>query len=200
MWMQKIKYILIILIFSAWGVFAHHISKRFAADFKALAAQNLLESGEAEQALETIRETIKLNPTEPSYHLKKAKIYLSLLAVSSSDSSVVLKGRALDDVRRARDQNTKNLVTLRNSLPLYYFLAVADLAEPSSAANTDPEFLNTARKFFESMVREYPTDAGVLVSVAKYQRKLGLLEDYEKTKLMVEKLRPELLEWHEVFD
>ena len=91
-------------------------------------------------------------------------------------------------------------MTERNLVPVYYFLANEDPAAKPGGNNHDSEFIGEAKNYFQMLKAKYSRDAGVISLVAEYERKLGLTEEYEKSKEMVRILRPDLLEWYSSFN
>ncbi|OGC38962.1 hypothetical protein A3K42_00400 [candidate division WWE3 bacterium RBG_13_37_7] len=59
----------------------------------------------------------------------------------------------------------------------------------------DPAYDFIVHDFYAWVKTTYANDAGVLVSIAEYEKKLGWSEDYEKTLQMIKVLRPDLLNW-----
>jgi hypothetical protein len=102
-----------------------------------------------------------------------------------------------EDLKKAEDLNPDNLVTLRNSIPLYYFLAVEDVFLRSGPDNLDQEYSSETIAFYEKIKERYWSDVGVILSVAKYEKRLGLTDEYRKSVNRVRELRPDLLDWHE---
>ena len=159
----------------------------YSADVHFKASRALLSDQSLSEALVESNLAVSLNPWEPSYRLTRARIYLSQAQGLSEDTSNSLRLEALNDLQAAFNLNSKNLTTIRNSLPLYYLLA----------QNSEMGFLSYAREYFNFVKRTYPTDAGALVAVAKYEKELNLLEEVEITKNLIKVDRADLLEWHE---
>jgi hypothetical protein len=172
--------------FFAWSVFRNI----YNADVAMEDSGRFLSQGDTEVALRLIDKAIKLNGSEPNYYRMKAKILL----VNSGDKKEILW-----DLHKALELNDHNLVTIRNSIPLYYFLACGNINFPSGADNIDKDYLVIAQKYFVSVKEKYSHDAGVITTVAKYEKKLGLVNDYNESVKIIGKLRPDLLEWHESF-
>ena len=107
-----------------------------------------------------------------------------------------LKKLALNDLQTAQNLNPNNLVTLRNVVPLYYFLAIEDLEKPADGKNIDPEFIEATKDYFTMMHSYSPTDVGIYALLAKYEKRLGLNELYEQSVGRIKILRPDLLEWY----
>ena len=75
--------------------------------------------------------------------------------------------------------------------PLYYFLA--------GYPKPDPVYLSLTIKFLETTKHRFSQDAGVVSLVAKYEKELGLMDDYNESVRMVAVLRPDLLQWYDSF-
>lgn len=186
--MKKVLLITVIWAgtFFAWSVFKNI----YGADVAMEDSVRFLSQGDSEIALRLIDKAIKQNGSEPNYYRMKAKILL----VNSGDKKEILW-----DLQKALELNDHNLVTIRNSIPLYYFLACRDINLPAGANNIDQDYLLITQKYFGRVKEKYAHDAGVIASVAKYEKKLGLMNDYNQSVKIIEKLRPDLLEWHESF-
>jgi tetratricopeptide (TPR) repeat protein len=183
----------ILLITLIWGstVFAWGLFKNiYTADTLLEDSVRYLSKGDTQVAGKLIDKAIELNGNEPNYYRTKAKILL----VDAGDKAVILR-----TLQKALELNTHNLVTIRNSIPLYYFLASENIVLPSGADNIDEEYLLTTQKYYSFVKEKYSHDAGVIVSVAKYEKKLGLMDDYNASVEIIRKLRPDLLEWHDSF-
>ena len=154
----------------------------FLADVFSAKSETALENLDFSRSLKYSSEAIELNPQEPAYYRRRAKILL----LSSS------KKDALKDISVAIELNPKNLATLRNSIPLMHLMALQNLTEET----VDLNYLPKTREFYLYLFETYPNDAGVLVSLASYQRKLGLKEDLDQTLHRISQLRLDLLEWH----
>ena len=172
---------------------------KYSADVYFSNSEKLLEEFELEKALNNATESIKNNPLEPNYYRQRAKVYLTMSAVFDDDYKMGLKKSALDDMYMAYDINPNNLVTIRNLVPLFYFLSVQDYTLSASDGNVDQAFLPITKNFYEKIKNIFPNDAGVYVLLAKYEKRLGLIAEYAASVKKVEELRPDLLEWHENF-
>ncbi|OGC68951.1 hypothetical protein A2415_04085 [candidate division WWE3 bacterium RIFOXYC1_FULL_39_7] len=196
--MKKLILSVIILIISFWS--AQYFMRIYSADVLYESSQRYLAAEEYEDALRTASLAIKKNPLEPNYYRGRAKVYIGFLAdTQNRESQLLFKTAALEDLKKAYKLNPKNLVTIRNSVPLYYFLAAEDLTQPGSKENIDEAFLSEAANFFEKTKLAFPNDVGVFTLIAKYEKRLGLEKQYEESKARVQQLRPDLLEWHENF-
>ena len=127
-------------------------------------------------------------------------IYLTFGVTEKDGVKSAYKRNAYDDLQRSLSLNSNNLVTERNVVPIFYFLANEDPASKPGADNYDPEFISEAKNYFQTLKRKYSRDAGVISLVADYERKLGLTEEYEKSKEIIRLLRPDLLEWYGSFN
>ena len=103
------------------------------------------------------------------------------------------------DIKKAIELNPLNLVTIRNSIPLYYFLAVKDVGNVSGIDNIDTEYLSTVKEFFQNTKYRYWNDAGVISTIAKYEKRLSFTNEYQESTKRISELRPDLLEWYPSF-
>lgn len=197
------KFLKTLLIFGIWGLafFAIKIENRiYNADKYFVISTDLTKEKKYDEALMFADKSISFNSLEPSYYRQRALVFLSMQAVDSSKDRKLLKDRAFKDMKRAFDLNRKNLVTVRDLLPLYYFLAVNDASLPSGVENLDKDYINQLLDFFSAVKKTYARDTGVVSSVALYERLLGLKEQYEESREVVKKLRPDLLDWYSSFN
>jgi len=151
-------------------LFVTVVVKIFLADASYKNARNFYRYGEISNALEEINKAIAKNPNEPRYYKERAKI----LFVSSEASAVA-------DLETAHRMNPRNLVVLRDSIPIYALLTEY------------PEKTAAAFKFLQGYL---PNDVGVAVLLAKYEKNLGLGELYKASLGRIRFLRPDLLEWY----
>lgn len=172
------------------------IGKIYIADYFGLRSDKVLTNGNIHEALRLSDKAITYNPKEPSYHKQKAKVLIASTVYSSIEDREVLKNLALGELLVALELNPTNLATLRNTAPLYFFLANKDLSEPSTQQNIDEKFLPIAQEYFKQLQGYLPNDVGVQVLAAKYQKRLGLHNDYLGTIENIKVLRPDLLVWH----
>src|SRR3990167_11343329 len=122
---------------------------KYTADVYFSNSEKLLEEFELEKALNNATESIKNNPLEPNYYRQRAKVYLTMSAVFDDDYKMGLKKSALDDMYMAYDINPNNLVTIRNLVPLFYFLSVQDYTFSISEENIDRDFLPITKSYYE---------------------------------------------------
>ena len=193
------KALLIIVGFLLYLCSINVFAKIYIADFYAASSERSLKVKENVLAERYIDKAIALNSQEPKYYRTKAKILLAKLVEVELNDQPSIKKEALQYMELARGLNGKNLATLRNSTPLYYFLTIKDFSKPADIENIDQDYLDITRDYYLFLRNTYPNDLGILVELAKYQRRLGMGEDYENTKKMVGELRPEILEWNESF-
>ncbi|MBN1162871.1 hypothetical protein JXA34_03975 [Patescibacteria group bacterium] len=159
-----------------------------------------IDRGEYDIAVVYVNQAIKSNSEEPNYLRLKAKALILISTDATGDESYEYKTVALDSLRKAYELNPNNLVTIRNSVPLYYYLSVHDYSLPPSVDNLDDRFIRYAADFFETVKERYSHDVGVITLIAKYENRLGLYEEYNDSVSLVEKLRPDLLDWHTNFN
>ena len=191
------KISLMVIIWGMFGLWSFYWVKIYISDIYFKKSQVYLTAEKIDKALECADKAVKFNSFEPNYYRGRAKV-LTVSLVGKKDASIV-KERILKDLKKAEELNPKNLVTLRNSVPIYYFLAVEDVSLTSGILNLDENYLGITKEFFKTLKDKYPHDIGVVTLLAKYERKLGLDEEYLESREIVKDLRPELLEWHESF-
>ena len=184
------KKILILSLIILFFFVIKSFGKIYRADLYYKSSQRQLSLARGEMALKYARTAIKLNPNEPRYRLGEAKIFLT--AQNYNQKSSALKG-----LEKARNLNPKNLVTIRNSVPLYSLIAVNDIYIKSGKENLDSQYFDTVKKFFVDTKKKYPNDVGVYVLIAGYEKKLGFDAEYKNSIKVIRKLRPDLLQWYE---
>lgn len=184
------KLFLILLISTAAFSFWSLLRNIYTADQFAEKAERYLSKLDTENAEKLIDKAIEKNKYEPNYYRLKAKI----LIIGAAD-----KKEVLSNLQKSLSLNKDNLVTLRNCMPLYYFLATKNINVTSGVENIDENYIVTTREYFNFVKEKYSHDAGAVSLVAKYEKKLGLTDDYAKSVEIVRGLRPDLLEWHESF-
>ncbi|MFZ2663843.1 MAG: hypothetical protein WAX66_00560 [Patescibacteria group bacterium] len=189
-----------IFLIALWIIFliaSLLLCRVYIADIYFKKSQVLLKIGDGEDSLLYANKSVSLNPFEPNYYRGRAKV--NTVRLVSIDSTGDMKEFILFDLQRALDLNPSNLVTIRNSIPLYYFLAVKDLNTGSGVGNIDEGYISYTKEFFRNTKNSYWNDAGVISSVAKYEKKLGLVDEYEESVERIKELRPDLLEWNDSF-
>jgi hypothetical protein len=167
------------------------IGSMFLADVYSARSEKSLENLDFNSSIKFAEKAIALNSMEPAYYRREAK----LLLISPAGGNNSRKELALKDIQTSIDLNSKNLATLRNSIPLLSYLALQD-PNSKDSPSLDEQYLPFVRDFYFSLFEDYPNDVGILVSLAHYQRKLGLTKDLNQTLHRIELLRPDLLEWH----
>jgi tetratricopeptide (TPR) repeat protein len=141
----------------------------FSADVHYKKSRDLLSEGKIKAALYNTNEAVEKNSREPRYYYQRAK---TLLVQNDNE-------KAEADLKKSIELNPKNLVTIRNIVPIYSFL--------DSAA---------ALGYYSSIKNVSPNDVGIYVLLAKYEKKLGLEEQYQESIAKITQLRPDLLNWH----
>jgi len=163
-----------ILITVLYGYLLIHSWNTLSADESYMAGQKELSKGNIEKAIEYANKSIRKNPEEPRYRYGRAKILLAS-TVDSTDKDNE-KVNAHKDLIKAQTLNPKNLVTLRNIVPLYYFLSIHDLTQTNSNENIDETYIKHTESYLKTLKQEYPNDLGVHILAAKYEKKLNLIE------------------------
>ncbi len=195
--MRFAKKILLLILWLLYFASLYFLLRIYYADVNFKKSQNLLRTNEAKRALLYADRSISLNSYEENYFRGRAKVNTVLLV--GSENTDLLKNSILLDLEKANDLNTNNLVVIRNSVPIYYFLAVKDIYLESGRDNIDEVYINVVKKFFEDTKKSYWNDAGVVSLIAKYEKKLGLDDEYNKSRERVRVLRPDLLNWSDSF-
>jgi len=190
--------LLLILVWIVYSLIFCFLMRMYVADTYYKKAQSLIETGSNNIVFNSASKAISLNPYEPNYYRGQAKVFVVRL-LTYTDRNREAKLGILTNLKKAYELNPSNLVTIRNSIPLYYFLAVKDISLTSGEENIDGEFVTYTKDFFEMAKNRYWNDAGVISSLAKYEKKLGLSNEYEVSVERIKVLRPDLLEWHESF-
>lgn len=191
----KIAKLLVAVIWVFYFFFVYFLGRYYFADVNFKKSQDLIGAGFEDEALYYANKSISLNPLEPNYYRGRAKI-LTVFLVSSEGSERV-KEEILEDLIKAQSLNPENLVTIRNSIPIYYFLAVEDVFLSPGAENVDEKYSTLVKEFYQNVKKDYWSDVGVILSIAKYEKRLGFDKGYEASLKRIEELRPDILEWHE---
>lgn len=174
--------------------------KQYLADVASKESDLYFERGDVIKALALANRSIKMNPHEPFYYRQRAKTYMLTTMGQSADEISYIKASTLKDLLRAREVNPDNLATLRGEISLYYLLALSNLTEASQQKSqdntTDIFYLGLAKDYYQTLSERFYDDAGVLTQIAKYQKMLGLENDYQNSVERIRILRPDLLEWY----
>ncbi len=186
------KKVILLIFICTWVLLAFFtFIKIYRADEDLYKSQEYLGEGDIEMAKSLIDQAIKNNPQEANYYRVRAKVLVVGLVPDDSQDQQIDKESALRDLRTAYNLNPNNLVTIRNEIPLYYYLA----GYPS----IDENYLPTVTNFLEINKMRFNNDAGVVALVAKYEKKLNLTKEYGDSVKIINILRPDLLQWYESF-
>lgn len=169
----------------------------YFADLNYERSQKLLTQSDVLGSLKFANASIKLNPMEPNYYKGRARVLIAATYSASGDKKKALKDTALNDLQMAYSLNPSNLVTIRNIIPLYYYLAVEDLSSPQGNAKVDEAFVPITQNFYSKVQNISPNDVGVYALLAKYEKRLNFNEEYNYALVKINNLRPDLLEWNE---
>ena len=191
---MKNIYLLIIVV--AYILLMKSFWQTVSADEAYVDSQKVLKTADYERAIKYANTSITKNPNEPRYYYGRAKAYLATTVALNSEDTTKVKEKALRDLQTAQELNPSNLVTLRNMVPLYYFLASKDLKASPSASNVDQLHLSTTQNYYRDFKNYSPNDVGLYALAAKYEKRLGLMQDYQESIRNVKRLRPDLLEWY----
>lgn len=174
--------------------------KMYTADYYYRKSQLLISKKTTNEALTFATKAIEKNPLEPRYYWGRAKVLLTVTASEKEESKETYKDLAINDMETAYYLNENNLVTIRNLIPLYYFLAIDDVSKSAEVNNIDENYVEITKEYYEKVKNVSPNDAGVYTLLAKYEKRLGWEEKYKESINKIEGLRPDLLEWHPNFN
>ncbi|HXK52412.1 O-antigen ligase family protein [Candidatus Nomurabacteria bacterium] len=167
-----------------------------AAEYFYSKARNAILNGSVSASNENIDVALRLWKYEPNYYLQKAKALTLQTLDTKPNMHAQLKKQAIANIEKGIKINPNNLATKRDALGLYYFLAINDLAMPSSKDNIDNATIGDFLDYSEKLQTDYPTDLGVQIQAAKYQNLLGLEEKFKESLVRIETLRPDILQWN----
>ncbi len=190
------KPILLTVIWVSFFVSTWVYLRLYSADGYLGSADEELSTGYYSEGLKDAKEAAFLNPFEANYQRVLAKAYILSSLGKDKETVDANKIKVIQYLEDAYTLNPNNLVTIRNEVPLYYFLALDLSASGGAGTKTDETYLPTTKNFLDMAKLRYKNDAGVLVLVAKYEKKLGLIDDFNDTVAQVKVLRPDLLDWN----
>lgn len=183
---QALGFFLILFFYFA---FINKVAGIYIADLYFTNSKVLLEDKDFDASLTEINKAVGINKQEPAYLRQKARVLLAQRVLAPDDSEKEKLGaKAVNTLYRAQKLNPKNLATLRNIIPLYTILA-----------DDEEEILESTRNYYSHLKNTYPNDLGIFIDIAKSEKELALSEDFQISKVVITKLRPEILDWHEVF-
>jgi tetratricopeptide (TPR) repeat protein len=193
------KILLILLIWTITIFFWRYLDNIYSADELLEKSQRYLSKGDTVMASSLINKAIERNPREPNYYRIKAKILLVESVYQDQEGKELIKESVLRELQISIDENPNNLVTIRNCIPLYYFLTLKDASVSGVPFDIDEKYLPITKDYYQWVKSKYSHDAGVIVTLAKYEKRLGLTQDYNKSVEIIKKIRPDLLDWYESF-
>jgi hypothetical protein len=193
---KGIKLLVVLLIY---GYLMTMFYNYYIADVNYQKSTRYIIAGEMSKALDAANKSIELNPLEPNYHRMHARVLINFLPKQPPEVQKQLKKIVLHDLETAYGLNPKNLVTIRNLVPLYYFVAAENILIGATPENVDEEFLPYARDFYNLHKHYSPNDVGVYALIAKYEKRLNLVKEYGDSVKRVAVLRRDLLDWYEAF-
>ena len=192
-----LKKLLISLIIVLYGLSLFIFISVYRADVSYKKARDSVAERSPAKGLEFINKAIEINSMEPAYYRERARIYLVISANRDREAVRVLKNTALEDLRTAHFLNPGNVVTTRNSIPLYYFLSAGDLTEAAGPENVDYRFVPYTKEFYRYAKTVSSNDVGIYVALAKYENRLGFSNELAESTEKIRLLRPDLFDWHE---
>lgn len=169
--------------------------KIFFADILYVNSQNAAKELDFERAILLAEKSIKSNPNEPRYRYGIAKILLASAVAKDKEELKMLKTQSLKHLKDAEKLNPNNLVTLKNMVPIYYYLAL-DLQNNSIAPTVDADFITYTRDFLTRLKNFSEKDVSIYTLTAKYENLLAEREMLNRSKEKIKLLRPDLLEWY----
>ena len=196
---KAIKFIKIALVLLITALFFNICYSNYTADKMYQKAKDSLDRSELSNAFDYAESAIKLNPLEPNYYRMRARVLINYLPHKDTSTRTFTKQLIVNDLKNAYILNTENLVTIRNLVPLYYFLAAENISAPAGPENTDPNFFEAAKNFYASIKDYSKNDVGIYALLAKYEKRLNMMEEYNVSVERVRALRPDLLDWYESF-
>ena len=191
------KALVILFSFGLYIFFVGKILGVYVADLYQTQSRVYLEDNQTAEALKASNKAISYNRYEPAYLRQKVKVLLAQKIVADS-ARVDIEDKILKDLIKARELNPKNLATLRNSIPLYYFW-VGNASLDRENPEYHEEKISSARTQYEVLKNTYNNDLGMIVDIAKYEKKLEMAEDYSVSYELAKGLRPDIVDWYEVF-
>lgn len=194
---KLLKIFLIAVLWLGTFFWTRTVWDNYSADAHYEKSQHQIDSGDYYEALESINSALTLNPYEPNYYRGRARINVISLSVVQEEFIPEIKKEIQDDLIHAYILNPDNLVTMRNLVPLYYFIATKDITVREDSANLDPEYLENTKSFIQRLKDRFVNDAGVYVLVARYEKRLGLTKEFGDSVKRINVLRPDLLDWYQ---
>lgn len=160
----------------------------------------MFKQSDFNNSLKWINRAVNSNPNESAYLRQRARTYLTGSIIPGFTGTITEnKQKALGDLEKAESLNNKNLATLRNLVPIYYYLSAEDLLKSEENVEFEDNYLLKTRVFYTNLKITYPNDLGILADLARQEKRLNLEKDFSKTYEMAEKLRPDIVTWHESF-
>ncbi len=186
--MKNKKIIVLVLACIGYTLLIINSYKHIAAELSYERSIDMAEKSKFEESLANAAIAAELNNKEPRYFYNLAKIKL----LTGTPKEEIYK-----NIETAIDINPKNLVTLRNVSPYYYFLSLENLDISENQNRTfDPKYRSLAKEFLFKLKTEYPNDLGVQILIAKNEKRLEFTKDYYDTLKKIATLREDVLEWH----
>lgn len=194
---KLIKFLLIGFLAGGYFLWLCRLGSIYSADVRSALADRALDNADPKRAVSFADKAILLNPKEPAYYRRRAKAITLYSVFASPEELPFLKDMVYEDLKTAEGLNPKNLATLRNIIPLYYYLALErPKSTGESPAGIDPKYLDITKCYYNKLKDTYLNDLGILVSIAHYENLLGLSEEHDRTIKMIRALRPDVLNWH----
>ncbi len=173
-------------------LFATFVVRMYLADVYMVKARSFFDTSDYKQVIKYADKASAHNNLEPSYYVYRANAVVLQTLTLKPEVAAYLKLQALADIEYAISLNKINLVTLRNSLPVYFYMAYNAAADYSYS---DDYFLQQTHAYLAKLKTDYSNDAGVLVEIAEIENSLSMQNEYKETIELIRELRPDLLEW-----
>ncbi len=189
---MKLNKTVIVFLLLAYLTFNKIIFDFFVADLSSTFGKKILTNGEISQANEYLVAAGHLNEYEPTYKRNKALMYLSiaLSGMLNEEEVVAIKKKAYEELKVAYTLQPINLVNLKSLIPMYYFLSLKDISDPTKGY--DEEYRSQAIIFFRQIRDAAPTDADLALSIGKNLKLLGAKEDARKSLERAVSLKPDM--------
>lgn len=188
------KLLLILIMFVTFELLVTFV-RIYSADVAYEMGDRYLVAGQTSKALELANQSVALNSNEPNYYRGRARILVTSLTDVSPKRASEVRSLIQKDLNKAYEINPHNLVTMRNLVPLYAYLASKDITSAVGVNNLEPAYLGVTQDFYNKINDYSPNDVGVYALLAKYNKRLGFDAKYKYNIDRVKELRPDLLDW-----
>ncbi len=180
------------IVILGYILFNYLIFNFFIADLSSTQGKKILMTGDFVNAGEYINSAVSLNQMEPTYRRNKALMYLSLAlsGILSEEEMSAVKERAYEELKASYTLQPINLVNIKSLIPMYYFLSLNDITDPSKGF--DENYKAQAGIFLRQVKNLAPTDADLALTIGKHFKLLGMNEEAKESLEKALMLRPSL--------